>query len=81
MQEVVADLVLWTAGSGPVTKVDAPALSLPFPANKRGAMETDATLRVMRHARVFALGDVAVVEGPSTVLPPTAQVSEQSHNI
>ena len=50
-QALEADLVLWTAGSGPATTSDAPAasgrLALPFPADRRGAIETDTTLRVV----------------------------------
>lgn len=74
-------MVLWTAGSGPVSKegVGEGGLKLPFPANDRGAVRTDATLRVVDHPRVFALGDVsgcdasgeASTSAPS--LAPTAQ--------
>ena len=43
--------MLWTAGSGPATTSDAPSgsgrLALPFPADRRGAIETDTTLRVV----------------------------------
>ena len=43
--------MLWTAGSGPATSSDAPSgsgrLALPFPADRRGAIETDTTLRVV----------------------------------
>lgn len=50
--------MLWTAGSGPATTSDSPAdngagagksgrLAMPFPADRRGAIETDATLRVV----------------------------------
>lgn len=50
-QALEADLVLWTAGSGPATTSDAPSgsgrLALPFPADRRGAIETDTTLRVV----------------------------------
>ena len=57
-QALEADLVLWTAGSGPATTSDSPAdsgagagksgrLAMPFPADRRGAIETDATLRVV----------------------------------
>ena len=62
----MADLVLWTAGSGPATRSSGGALALPFPADNRGALRTDATLRVLDHPRVFALGDVA---GPASMLP------------
>lgn len=52
--EMAADLVLWTAGSQPASRP-----LQPFPLSDRGQLETDATLRVLRHARVFALGDVS----------------------
>lgn len=38
--------MIWAAGSTPVPKVEAGKLSLPFPANSRGATQTDPTLRV-----------------------------------
>lgn len=63
-------------------------LSLPFPTNQRGATQTDPTLRVVGHQRVFALGDIAVSRSSGSVgasaggdlsaageqLPATAQV-------
>ena len=75
-RSLTADLVLWTAGSGPVTKVSERRLSLPFPQNQKGAMRTERTLRVVDHSRVFALGDVAGPDLDLTpeVLPATAQV-------
>lgn len=80
-QVLHADMVLWTAGSGPVSKqaVGAGGLKLPFPATERGAVKTDATLRVVDHPRVFALGDVSSCDTPGEAstsapsLPPTAQ--------
>lgn len=76
LQVVESDLVFWTAGSGPVTKTAAQQLSLPFPTDKRGLMQTDAMLRVLQHAHVFAMGDIAGVaeSDPQTTPPPTAQV-------
>ena len=81
MQELQADLVLWTAGSSPVSKegVSEKTPKLPFPATERGAVRTDPTLRVKDHPRVFALGDVAGSEAPDAStsgnsLPATAQV-------
>ena len=63
-QILEADIVLWSAGQAPVTKTPAAdpqhQIALPFGTNTRGLMQTDATLRVLRHQRVFALGDVAV---------------------
>lgn len=49
-----ADLVIWTAGARPAsTPLE------PFPLDARGQLEVDPTLRVLRHSRVFALGDVS----------------------
>jgi NADH dehydrogenase FAD-containing subunit len=62
LQVLEADVVLWTAGSRPVTRAgeaNGRPPALPFPANERGALRTDPTLRVLDHPRVFALGDVA----------------------
>jgi hypothetical protein len=79
-----ADLVLWTAGSKPASQ------SLqPFPVDGRGQLQTDSTLRVLQHSRVFALGDVskgqpgndgssaAAAGGQGAVYPATAQVAFQ----
>ena len=76
LQVMESDMVFWTAGSGPVTKTAAQQLSLPFPTDKRGLMQTDAMLRVLQHAHVFAMGDIAGVaeSDPQTTPPPTAQV-------
>ncbi|GAQ79157.1 NADH-dehydrogenase [Klebsormidium nitens] len=76
--EMEADLVLWTVG----TKAVAPegdASHQPFPLNSRGQTETDETLRVKGHPRVFALGDAAGVASKQGVtLAPTAQVAFQA---
>ncbi len=49
---------------------------LPFDLISRGAAETDATLRVRKHSRVFALGDVSGIDPQpqDSALPATAQV-------
>ncbi|KXZ54885.1 hypothetical protein GPECTOR_4g957 [Gonium pectorale] len=62
-----ADLVVWTAGSSPATAPREARAGFPFPANARGAVITEPTLRVSGSERVFALGDVAVAAagGPS----------------
>ena len=76
-----ADLVIWNAGQAPVTKAEpAGRLSLPFPTNSRGATQTEATLRVLGHPNVFAVGDIAVCGasgGEAAPLPATAQVAFQ----
>jgi len=57
-----AGLVLWTAGTGPVTRSDGGGPALPFPRSPRGAIRVEPTLRIVGHPRAFALGDVAGVE-------------------
>lgn len=75
-----ADLVLWTAGARPASTPLQPFL----PLDARGQLETDPTLRVLRHARVFALGDVSRGQpgndgsgSSSGFYPATAQVAFQ----
>lgn len=79
--QIEADLVLWTAGS----KAASQPLE-PFPCDSRGQLETDPTLRVVKHSRVFALGDVSkgqpdqqTGDGSSSTsyYPATAQVAFQ----
>ncbi|GBF88253.1 NADH dehydrogenase [Raphidocelis subcapitata] len=77
--ELEADLVVWTAGLAPASKF---VKSLPFPSTAAGAIETDPTLRVLQHARVFALGDVSFAEQEQEQqqqgsYPATAQVAFQ----
>lgn len=71
-----ADLVLWTVGSKPLL----PQLE-PFdepqdlPLNARGQAETDETLRVKGHPRIFVVGDSSAFRDSSgKILPSTAQV-------
>jgi len=54
MQELEADLVLWTAGSQPSSKA-SPGMELPFPLTDKGAMRTDDTLQVQRALRLHSL--------------------------
>eukprot|EP00884_Botryococcus_braunii_P005334 jgi/Botrbrau1/14801/Bobra.105_1s0013.1 len=74
------DLVIWAAGSGPITRTAAEKLSLPFPTSSRGNIQIEPTLQVVGNSRVFALGDVAgVVPGGEEAItwPSTAQVAFQ----
>ncbi|XP_051139739.1 alternative NAD(P)H-ubiquinone oxidoreductase C1, chloroplastic/mitochondrial [Andrographis paniculata] len=76
---VEADLVLWTVGSksllSELEQVDKPIY---LPLNGRGQVETDETLRVKGHPRVFAVGDSAAVRDKSgKLLPDSAQVAFQ----
>lgn len=73
---VKADLVLWTVGSKPLipqlVPFDQPRV---IQLNVRGQAETDETLRVKGHPRIFAIGDSAALRDSSgRLLPATAQV-------
>ncbi|KAK4264678.1 hypothetical protein QN277_025820 [Acacia crassicarpa] len=74
-----ADLVLWTVGSkSSLTQIEPSDLSLPLPLNGRGQAETDETLRVKGHPRIFALGDSSALrDSHGRILPATAQVAFQ----
>ncbi|GAY48222.1 hypothetical protein CUMW_110090 [Citrus unshiu] len=75
-----ADLVLWTVGSKPLLPhVEPPNNRLhDLPLNARGQAETDETLRVKGHPRIFALGDSSALRDSSgRPLPATAQVAFQ----
>ncbi|GMH40647.1 hypothetical protein BSKO_08551 [Bryopsis sp. KO-2023] len=74
---LTADLAMWTAGSSPVTQSKAMEKSIPFPRNRAGAMQTEDTLQVVNHTRVFALGDVSTQSPDEPVFPATAQVAFQ----
>ncbi|XP_061346847.1 alternative NAD(P)H-ubiquinone oxidoreductase C1, chloroplastic/mitochondrial [Gastrolobium bilobum] len=76
---IEADLVLWTVGSKPplpqLEPSDAPFV---IPLNARGQAETDETLRVKGHPRIFALGDSSALrDSNGRILPATAQVAFQ----
>ncbi|XP_043718614.1 alternative NAD(P)H-ubiquinone oxidoreductase C1, chloroplastic/mitochondrial-like [Telopea speciosissima] len=78
-QVLEADIVLWTVGNKPVVPplepCDQPHL---FPISGRGQAETDETLRVKGHPRIFAVGDSAALRDASgRLLPATAQVAFQ----
>ncbi|KAM7256202.1 hypothetical protein ACFE04_011943 [Oxalis oulophora] len=75
-QTIEADLVLWTVGSQPPLPQLATHNGLPL--TGRGQVETDETLRVKGHPRIFAVGDSSALRDPSgKLLPPTAQVAFQ----
>ncbi|KAK9096073.1 hypothetical protein Sjap_021570 [Stephania japonica] len=78
-QILEADLVLWTVGSKPlVPPLDSCNRPLMFPITGRGQAETDETLRVKGHPRIFAIGDSAALRDSSgKLLPATAQVAFQ----
>ncbi|KAJ7945138.1 Alternative NAD(P)H-ubiquinone oxidoreductase C1, chloroplastic/mitochondrial [Quillaja saponaria] len=74
-----ADLVLWTVGSKPLLPQLEPSNEpLELPVNARGQAETDETLRVKGHPRIFALGDSSALrDSNGRLLPATAQVAFQ----
>ncbi|KAF9610230.1 hypothetical protein IFM89_021423 [Coptis chinensis] len=78
-QILESDLVLWTVGSKPlVPKVESSDRPHMLPVNGRGQAETDETLRVKGHPRVFAIGDSAALrDSAGRILPATAQVAFQ----
>lgn len=55
-------------------KVPDVVMNLPFEKTDRGRILTDASLRVLKHTAVFALGDCAAVDG-RTPDPQTAQAA------
>lgn len=72
-----ADLVLWTIGSKPLLpQLETVDQLLDLSLNSRGQAETDETLRVKGHPRIFALGDSSALRDRSgKLLPDTAQVT------
>ncbi|KAL4021194.1 hypothetical protein IC575_019985 [Cucumis melo] len=75
-----ADLVLWTVGSKSLLPTLEPSENYrkQLPLNGRGQAETDETLRVRGHPRIFALGDSSALrDSNGRPLPATAQVAFQ----
>ncbi|KAF7840155.1 alternative NAD(P)H-ubiquinone oxidoreductase C1, chloroplastic/mitochondrial [Senna tora] len=74
-----ADLVLWTVGSkSSLTEIETSDMSFVLPLNGRGQAETDETLRVKGHPRIFAIGDSSALrDSHGRILPATAQVAFQ----
>lgn len=75
-QVIEVDLVLWTVGSKPLLpQLEASDKPIDLPLNGRGQAETDETLRVKGHPRIFAVGDSSAVrDKQGKLLPGTAQV-------
>jgi NADH:ubiquinone reductase (non-electrogenic) len=75
-QILEADLVLWTVGSQPpLPQLEPYDKTHELPLNGRGQAETDETLRVKGHPRIFALGDSSALRDMNgRILPATAQV-------
>lgn len=78
-----ADMVLWTVGSkSSLTEIEPTGSSFVLPLNGRGQAETDETLRVKGHPRIFALGDSSALrDSHGRILPATAQVYYISYAI
>ena len=73
---IEADLVLWTVGSKPpLPHLEYSDVPFVIPLNARGQAETDETLRVKGHPRIFSLGDSSALrDSNGRILPATAQV-------
>ncbi|AED91343.1 NAD(P)H dehydrogenase C1 [Arabidopsis thaliana] len=77
-QIIEADIVLWTVGAKPLLTKLEPSGPNVLPLNARGQAETDETLRVKGHPRIFALGDSSSLrDSNGKILPTTAQVAFQ----
>ncbi|KAG6486242.1 alternative NAD(P)H-ubiquinone oxidoreductase C1, chloroplastic/mitochondrial-like [Zingiber officinale] len=78
-QILEADLVLWTVGSKPlIPQLTSTDYYSGIPLNGKGQAETDETLRVRGHPRIFAIGDSSALRDSSgKILPATAQVAFQ----
>lgn len=71
---IPVDIVLWTVG----TKVAALVNSLPLKQSKGGKLTTTATLQVLDHPEIFALGDLADChDAEGQLVPSTAQAAFQ----
>ncbi len=71
---IPVDIVLWTVG----TQVTPMVRSLPLPHNDRGQLITTATLQVVDHPEIFALGDLAdSKDAEGNPIPTTAQAALQ----
>lgn len=75
-QVLEADLILWTVGSKSLLpQLEPYDKPHELPMNARGQAETDETLRVKGHPRIFALGDSSSLrDSNGKLLPATAQV-------
>lgn len=77
-QIIEADIVLWTVGAKPLLTKLEPSGPNVLPLNARGQAETDETLRVKGHPRIFALGDSSSLrDSNGKLLPTTAQVRKK----
>ncbi|KAK9058299.1 hypothetical protein SSX86_023140 [Deinandra increscens subsp. villosa] len=78
-QLLEADLVLWTVGNKPLLpQLEPNGWPFELPVTGRGQAETDETLQVKGHPRIFAVGDSSALRDPKgKMLPATAQVAFQ----
>jgi NADH:ubiquinone reductase (H+-translocating) len=71
-ETIRTETVIWAAGIRAAAVTDA----LRFPTGRSGRLRVEETLSIVGHERVFAAGDVAVVEGAER-LPQVAQMAIQ----
>lgn len=78
-QIIESDLVLWTVGSKPLLpELEQGDYPYELPLNGRGQAETDETLQVKGHPRIFAVGDASALRDKNgKLLPATAQVIDR----
>lgn len=78
-ESLEADIVLWTVGAKPlIPQFEFRDYPFELPLNARGQVETDETLCVRGHPRIFAIGDSSALrDTKGRLLPATAQVAFQ----
>lgn len=78
-QILEADIVLWTVGAKPlIPQFESRDCPFELPLNGRGQVETDETLCVRGHPRIFAIGDSSALrDSKGRLFPATTQVAFQ----
>lgn len=75
LESLPVDLVLWTAGSRPLSLVQDLIAQFKLSHTPSGSLAIAPTLQLLEYPQVFALGDTA--NFPDNSLPATAQVAYQ----
>ncbi|MCP9809755.1 FAD-dependent oxidoreductase [Cyanobium sp. HWJ4-Hawea] len=77
LENLAVNGVIWTAG----LKFEAPSIEPPAATDRRGRLLCQADLQLLGHPNLFALGDIAQLEGDEP-LAATAQVAfQQAENL